>query len=61
MTELKKELLFSKRLKLSEIIDKWMTENGYEYCISNAISFLQTNGMLNTENAIKYLEEHDRT
>lgn len=50
-------LVFSQRNKLEKIIRKWMEENSCSDCPLNTISFLQQNGLLNTDKTKEFIEK----
>ena len=51
-------LVFSERKKLENLFIDWCKENDTYECPSNMIVFLQSNGLLNEEEALEFIKEN---
>ena len=50
-------MIFSDRLKLSEIVDKWCVDNGIKKGAFATITYLDAMDLLNKEQVSKFLKE----
>lgn len=50
-------LFFGDRVKLQELYAKWSDENKVLDCPLSVIGFLEGNGLINVEAAVKFIEE----
>jgi len=59
--KMKDFLIFSKRLKLAEKINAYITENGINMDTFGVVSVLSSLGLLNTEACKEYLDGENKT
>lgn len=50
-------LLFSERLELKELYDKWIVENDIRDCPVAVITFLCVNGLINIDKTKTFIKE----
>ena len=51
-------LVFSKRLSIVKLFEKWCKENDASDSPFNMLVFLQTNGLLNEEKCLEFLDKN---
>jgi hypothetical protein len=54
-------ILFSQRLKLEKIFDKWCKENCVRNCPINLVAFLDIRGLINEEKFLEFLNSTEVT
>ncbi len=54
-------LIFSQRLKLEKIFNKWCEENGVRNCPQNVVAFLDIRGLINEKKFLEFLNSTEVT